>query len=559
MQKLKKIIALVLCISIALLSCGCGMLESYINPPETRSYYAEGTEAGPYRDNLENFQDMEYVRPEIKTLEDKADAVRALLDDFFSHGEDIMKALNDFVSEYWNYETMLTLALLRSDIDIEDEYYLDEYNYCAQNEAEVHQIMEELFADCYDSSHYLYLDTYYFYGNLDEKYSYDDTYDDEYVSMLNDEAELLSQYDVLLNEFYNDGAEDYDKYYDDAANIYIELIKLRREMADYLEYDSYADMCYEDYGRDYSYEDTVDYCDAVKKYIVPLFEKSLDNGVYSDAYLYGLSSINPEDALEVVRDTVCPLDKNFEKAMSCMTEYGLFDVSASDSKTGGSYMTYLYSYDAPFMYVDPVGTYEDVLTIAHEFGHFSQNFRNHGNCMSLDSDEVFSQGMEYLLLCNMEDGNMKEQLTDFKMMDCIMVYVFQGCLNQFENEVYNTPTDELTPEYLSELFASCMDEFGYDVEGQEESYGHCWIDIGHLFNYPFYVISYLVSDTAAFRLYSMELEEEGSGLESYLALVRGSARHSFIELLEKKGLGSPLDTDTIKNMSIILSEKLELG
>lgn len=64
----------------------------------------------------------------------------------------------------------------------------------------------------------------------------------------------------------------------------------------------------------------------------------------------------------------------------------------------GSYTTYLESYEMPYIYISPEGTLADLLTAAHEYGHFVDGYVNCNQTFSIDCSEVFSQALEYLTL-----------------------------------------------------------------------------------------------------------------------------------------------------------------
>ena len=141
---------------------------------------------------------------------------------------------------------------------------------------------------------------------------------------------------------------------------------------------------------------------------------------------------------------------------SSSIKYKLYDTGMSDSKYDQSYVLYLNDYESPFMFCSPSGYSDTVLTIAHEFGHYVDGYLNYGLNDSIDTSEVFSQGMEYLLLCNMDDA---EQLTRYKMLDELELYAYQACLNEFEHEAYAMGEEELTVERLNSLYAELLEEY----------------------------------------------------------------------------------------------------
>ena len=448
---------------------------------------------------------------------------------------------------------MKNLACVRYDMDTQDEFYFEEYSFCVEASGDVEYITDELLLACSNSSMCDYLDKHFFDGLLEERYSVTDgtgyTPSDELAKLERREAELEIDYSGLYARY----ADDFDdgrfkKQNSEIAKIYIELIKLRHDIAEQRNMKSYEELAYLDNGRDYTADDLDGYIEAIKQFIVPLYKKADSKKLYDRSLV---SAMSPKTALSTVTSSVEGLDKGIDDALGYMLKYKLYDTGMSDSKYDQSYVLYLNDYESPFMFCSPSGYSDTVLTIAHEFGHYVDGYLNYGLSDSIDTSEVFSQGMEYLLLCNMDDA---EQLTRYKMLDELELYAYQACLNEFEHEAYAMDEDELTVERLNSLYSELLEEYGIS----DDYKGLDWISVTHLFTSPFYVISYCVSDSAAFELYNMELNESGSGLKMYMKLLAESANYGFLDLLEECGMSSAISADTVKAIAATLADKLGL-
>ena len=193
---------------------------------------------------------------------------------------------------------------------------------------------------------------------------------------------------------------------------------------------------------------------------------------------------------------------------------------------------YLLSYQEPFLFVNTEGTAYDCLTLAHEFGHFCNDYASGGTYAGVDVMEVFSQGMELLSLCYVRDDR---DLTRVKLADTLCVYVEQAAYAAFEQEAYKLTGDQLTVENLYALYEEITLSYGF------ESY---WADpralvtIPHFFTNPMYIVSYVVSNDAALQLYQLELEESGAGL-ARLEKELDTEEAYFLEFLDSAGLESP--------------------
>lgn len=558
MQLKKRLVALLLALAMLVSLCGCDIYDVY---DIYDAFFAEYDENAAElisktgnggRDNIVSFDEMEYKRPDIDALKAKAQDVEDLLGNFFKV-KDVIIELDKFVDLYNNFYTMMNLACVRYDMDTQDEFYFEEYSYCTEAAGDVEYLADELLLDCSNSSMCDYLDKHFFGGLLEEQYSVTDgtgyTPSDELAELERKEAELENDYSELYAKY--SGAFDNGKFKkpnEEIARIYIELIKLRHDIAEQRSMKSYEELAYLDNGRDYTAADLDGYIKAIKQYIVPLYKKADSKKMYDRSLV---SAMSPKTALSTVTGTVEGLNKDIDEALGYMLKYKLYDTGMSDNKYDQSYVLYLNDYDSPFLFCSPSGYSDTVLTIVHEFGHYVDGYLNYGLNDSIDTSEVFSQGMEYLLLCNMDDAG---QLTRYKMLDELELYAYQACLNEFEHRAYALDEKELTVETLNSLYSELLKEYGLtdDYKGLD------WISVTHLFTSPFYVISYCVSDSAAFELYNMELKESGSGLEMYMKLLEESTSYDFLDLLEECGMSSAISADTVKEIAATLADKLDL-
>lgn len=558
MQLKKRLAALLLALAMLVSLCGCDIYDVY---DIYDAFFAEDDKSAAElisktgnggRDNIVSFDEMEYKRPDIDALKAKAQDVEDLLGNFFKV-KDVIVELDKFVDLYNNFYTMMNLACVRYDMDTRDEFYFEEYSYCTEAAGDVEYLTDELLLDCSNSSMCDYLDKHFFGGLLTEQYSVTDgtgyTPSDELAELERKEAELENDYSELYAKY--SGAFDNGKFKkpnEEIARIYIELIKLRHDIAEQRNMKSYEELAYLDNGRDYTAADLDGYIKAIKQYIVPLYKKADSKKMYDRSLV---SAMSPKTALSTVTGTVEGLNKDIDEALGYMLKYKLYDTGMSDNKYDQSYVLYLNDYDSPFLFCSPSGYSDTVLTIVHEFGHYVDGYLNYGLNDSIDTSEVFSQGMEYLLLCNMDDAG---QLTRYKMLDELELYAYQACLNEFEHRAYALDEKELTVETLNSLYSELLKEYGLtdDYKGLD------WISVTHLFTSPFYVISYCVSDSAAFELYNMELKESGSGLEMYMKLLEESTSYDFLDLLEECGMSSAISADTVKEIAATLADKLDL-
>ncbi|MBQ6430651.1 MAG: hypothetical protein IJJ99_02065 [Oscillospiraceae bacterium] len=522
---------------------------------------------------LVDFAEMEYVRPDIDALCKGFADVQAMVEGG-SSAEDVLAALYPVYGDYLRFETMGTIANIRYTLDLNDTFYDEENQWCEEQSPVVEQALEKCYIAMAGSpirnelEELEFGEGFFLYYDENEVYS-----NDRVVELMQQESDLQTQYMALQSDMtitwkgeerlveelleedlpYAEILEVYRLYYakynPQAAELFIQLIGVRKQIAEELGYDSYADFAYSFYyDRDYTPEQVKQYNADVAKELAAYYYDAVYSG-YDKA-------ITMNQVMELLKQTADTLGGEFAAAYGFMEKYNLFDVTKSTSKMPGSYVTYLTAYEAPFLYVSPTDDIDDFLTATHEFGHFVDGYVNCNGTSSIDCNEIFSQGLEYLSLsrANLNKTD-RAGLTESKIGDAIATFLTQSCYAEFELRVYALPEEELTVEKLNEIFLECNEEFGMGMYGLESIIGPGWIDIQHFFIAPFYVISYCISNDAALQIYQAELEN-GNGLDVYRKLMSLSSGNTILALLEEAGLESPFKPGRMAELADFFEEQL---
>ena len=554
-MKICKLFALLAAMCLLLTGCeGTQMLEELL-----QQYAAMGNDRSAY-EAMVPFDQIEYVRPDLDEIRAQAKKATAMLTDGSSESQ-VIAALDACNVLYYRFDTMYTLADIRACQNTADAYYAREYAQCMSDAALVDQIYSDLYSACANSAMAKELEDDYFGEGFVDAYGGDYAgYPDELVALMQQESDLISQYravtadatveyggkEVSYDELYADMtmSDDqwlqvqtayYDKYAPTLGNIYIQMVKVRNQMATFMGYDGYEDYAYECvYGRDYTPRQTEKLLEQIRQHLAPVYAGLQSSGAIDDMIYTPLT----EDALMArLAKAAQGMGGDIWQAWQFMKQYGLYDVSVSSTKAPMSFEDYLDSYEAPYLFVDAQGDTTDLLSVGHEFGHYVDAYVNYDTTYSIETAEVFSQSMEFLLLCALQDEN----LTKYKLLDVLDTYAQQGSFAEFEHQVYALPEDELTVERINEISLQTSKDFGYCEEGWEDCYAKSWIDIPHFFEYPFYVISYCVSNDAAVQIYQMECKNQGDGLKEFETLLPRNYDGFLDTVVKQGGLKSPFD------------------
>ena len=478
------------------------------------------------------FRDMEYTRPDMTSLEQKLTAVEDLLPTAQS-AKEIMPAFFEFYGEYEAFVTNYSLAYIHYCQDMTDIYWEQEYNYCLEQTSWVDA--------AYDQLLYALADTDYVPQLEAEEYFGADFFDNFQGESLWDEGlmELMDRHDKLLSQYY---ALSDSQDAEPVAEIFLEMVALRQEMAEYSGYPDYPSFAYDFYhARDYSPQQAEAYMNAIQSILTPLYRK-IDFTNFP-------SPSTEKQTLSYVTGMAKNMGGVIREAASMMTDYDLYDITPSENKYNASFEIYLYSYQLPFIFINGQGNSDDKLTLTHEFGHFCQDYASYGYGLSIDVAEFFSQGLEYLSLFYAEDGAALEK---YKMYESLCLYVEQAAYASFEHQVYGLKGDQLTRENVDALFAKVMSDFGLDYYGTSSN---AYVQIPHFFISPMYVISYVISNDAAMQIYQLEKAESGAGKRVYEDALSTEEVY-FLAFIQESELQDPFSPSHLKSVRDILQETL---
>ena len=556
---MKRLIALTL--ALCMLLTGCSAAESLFRALRgDRGTFSRIVQHIRNYDNIRPFSEMPYTSPDAQTLNGVFGEARYLAE----QGEDadaLVRALDRAFDAYDEFYTLDSIAMIRSDSDQTDKYYRDEYDRCEIMSSQVEQWREQMLHACAVSKLRPVLEHrgYFAPGDLDY-YEQEDSFDDELMALYQRESELLADYrDLLADDAVEiDGEkmsldeylaresltqEEHDSAYlawlqrvnGEIAEIYAQLIGVRLEITEKLGYDSYEQLCYDDFARDYTPAEAKAWLGEIREILGPYRQELINRGEY-DRIEY--PTLSERQLMNRLRDVMDSLGEPAAEAFGFMEDYELYNVSADLQKAAVSYTAYLYSYDAPYLFVDAYGDVEDLVTVAHEFGHFTAAYSQGIWSAPLDLDETWSQGMEFLALEQLRGMPNYDELLRIKLLDALDAYTSQAAYSAFEQAAYALPEGERTADRFNELCLECMREYG-QIEDDEEISSLWWTQVTHLFEMPFYMVSYCTSADAAMQLYQMALEDPDAAWEAYQVLLE-DWDIPYADALEDAGLESPM-------------------
>jgi len=513
----------------------------------------------------------------------------------FEEQEKVHDEYYSFSEEIW---TTITLANIRRDGDVTDEFYEKETDFydevipqISNLDNEYHKVLlrspfRKEWEEKIGSVSFINME-------LSEK-----SQDEKILPLMQEENALVTRYEKLIatakipfkGEIYNlslmskftTGADRkereaawkaIDEYFSSVSleidEIFDKLVKNRTSQAKELGLNSYTELgymrmhrnCYDrtmvEKFRNYIKKDIVPRCNEINEKRRGRLEvdtlKLFDQGVY---FKEGNPTPkgSPEEILLAGQKMYRELSEKTGEFFDFMQKHELFDVLGRKTKKAGGYMTYLPKYKAPFIFANFNATNSDIEVITHECGHAFQGYlladekiREFAE-LSMDLAEIHSMSMEYFTYDWMEEffGDKAENYRIMHSEDS-MLFLPYGCMvDEFQHIIYDRPF--MSPGERKQAWKKLEEEYRPHIDFSGMPFfenGGYWQRQHHIFSCPFYYIDYVLAAICAMQFKEKMDENFDEAFKDYVKLCELSGRYSFIETLPKVGIKIPFEGNLI--------------
>jgi oligoendopeptidase F len=399
-------------------------------------------------------------------------------------------------------------------------------------------------------------------------------------------SSLLKEQDVHLRELIfgkiaHRRREDITKLHD----LYSELISLRHKVAVQAGFDNFRDYKFKALGRfDYTKEDCFAFHRAVKEQVVPIVKeiqlKRLDKLAQLrfrpwdlDVDPGGQKPLKPftdgRQLLDGTLDIFLKLDPFFHECLSEMSQRGYLDLESKNGKAPGGYNYPLYMSGYPFIFMNAVGTQQDLVTMVHEGGHAVHSvlsstleltaFKN----LTSEVAELASMSMELLSMPHWDvfyknTDELKRAKKD-QLESIIKILPWIAQIDAFQHWVYEHP--DHTVEQRNEKWLELSHDFGtglIDWTGFEDMREISWQRQLHLFEVPFYYIEYGIAQLGALGVWKNAMENRDKAMEQYKNALRLGYSVSIPEVYKTAGVRFDFSSSHIGTLMSFVKEQLSL-
>ena len=337
---------------------------------------------------------------------------------------------------------------------------------------------------------------------------------------------------------------------DEIENIYDEMVRVRHLIGTNAGFGNYRDYAFRALERfDYGPADCERFADSIERVVAPA---AMELARRRREKL-GLSSLRPwdmavdpqgrtpltpfknaEQLLAGCGKIFAKLDAGLSEQFEQMRRTGLLDLESRKGKAPGGYMMEFKGRRLPFIFMNAVGTHDDVQTLLHECGHaFHALAARNENLTPLreapiEFAEVASMGMELFagehLSCLYEKPERDRAWGDH-LEGIVNFFPYMATIDMLQHWAYTHPTH--TRDERRSAWLGLVKRFAHwiDYSGREEVVAHSWHRKGHPFTVPFYYVEYGIAQLGALGVWTASLADRAGAVRNYRkALSLGGSR-----------------------------------
>jgi oligoendopeptidase F len=266
------------------------------------------------------------------------------------------------------------------------------------------------------------------------------------------------------------------------------------------------------------------------------------------------------DLKNQTRQVFKQLDQVFADHFSVMIESQLLDLENRVGKAPGAYCTSFPRSRVPFIFMNAVGSAEDIRTILHESGHAFHNFeRIHQPYFQqrhpgLEFAEVASMTME--LFCHPflfeSDGGFYNRIDTARfriahLQRMLAFWPYMAVVDSYQHWVYENPQLALHPGNCDAKWLELSRQYipGIDWHDFEDIQKTGWHRKLHIFRAPFYYIEYGLAQLGAVQIWHAYLRDPRTTLENYRKALSLGGTRSLPDLYHIAGAEFSFDRSTL--------------
>ena len=371
-------------------------------------------------------------------------------------------------------------------------------------------------------------------------------------------------------------------------DLFLKILPLRRALAHNAGLANFRDLMWLRNQRfDYSPDDCWTLHSSILKAVVPLALELMRKRQVS----LGLEAVRPWDTVvdplalaplqpfahvleleEVSQRMLGQLEPLFAKQFASLRD-GFLDLESRKGKSPGGYCDYFPVSRRPYIFMNAVGTHNDVQTLLHEVGHAIHAIESadaqtliwnlHG---PMEFCEVAAMGMEMLGQPYLERANGgfyspndANRARREHLQGTVDFLPYMSVVDAFQQWLYADAPETITSGDLDAKWDELYQKFspGEDWTGLEVVRATGWQRKQHIFTSPLYYVEYGIAQLGALQLWQNAKFDRVGTVQKFRESLRLGKTRGLRDLFEAAGLKLAFDAETIGELMRLVSAELE--
>ena len=338
---------------------------------------------------------------------------------------------------------------------------------------------------------------------------------------------------------------------------------------------------------DYTPDDCRRFHEAIETVVVPAARRVIDRRVRAlgipsmrpwdaSADKYGREPLRPFVAVQELINKGSAIFHHVDPVLGgyfdSMLPENLLDLDNRKGKAPGGYNEPLAAARLPFIFMNAVGTAEDVETLLHEAGHAFHVFESAALPyypqlqVPMEFAEVASMSMELLASSFLtadqggyySDGEAARARIDH-LERILWFWPSMAVGDAFQHWVYENPAAARDPDNCDQTYADLVGRFTPFIDwsdlGAELRAG--WQRVLHFFQVPFYYVEYGMAQLAAVQIWKNALEDQAGAVRRYRSALALGYTIPLPELYAAAGARFAFDATTLGEAVALIESTVE--
>jgi len=369
--------------------------------------------------------------------------------------------------------------------------------------------------------------------------------------------------------------------------LFAQMLELRQQIAHNAGLSDYRAYAFQEYHRfDYTPEDCLIFHDAIEKVVVPAAQRIYEK----KRQQLGVEKLRPWDTrvdasehpalrpysgqaqlIQGCLNIFNQVDPVLGRYLATMAEEELLDLDTRPGKALGGYCSTLPLRKRPFIFMNGIGTHDDVQTMLHESGHAFHAFEAAAlpfiwqENAPMEFCEVASMSMELLAapyLTNQHGGFYTQteaaQAQKEHLEGLITFLPYMAVVDAFQHWVYTHPQAAANPNECDKTWDTLWQKFmpGIDFTGYEPIRESGWHRKLHIFQVPFYYIEYGIAQIGAMQIWRNSLKDQQAATQAYRRALALGGTKTLPELFKAADIEFRFDAELVTELVALVEDKI---